>query len=159
MNIEIKEEKIPTEVGSHSLVGIGSAGNYDAYPLSFGNYFTFRNGYRAVNFWAENLKEWANRKDKRWIEVKTYTVDRRVWAVVIDEDAKDWTTRVCLTGCGAPRAVKEAMAENHGFDFSGSICGCEEPEEYSKIGQSWRVGEDTQTCKCSRCGRTWEVPR
>jgi len=39
-----------------SCVAIPGAENKSNYPLSFGNYFSFKEGY-CINMWAENLEE------------------------------------------------------------------------------------------------------
>lgn len=158
--VERIEPRIEPRIGFHSLVGVRSKD----FPLNFGNYFGFWNGYRAVNFWAENLEEAVRRGLIDDIEVEVYRMDehpKNAWAVVIDKRLEGWTTRPCLTGVGAPRAVKEAMWADHGWgSLEKEICGCEAPHEFSSLTASWTLGMPKQasTMHCGRCKRSWTVP-
>jgi hypothetical protein len=93
-------ETIQAKVGIMSLIGTDRG-----RPVHWGNYFSFTNGMRCLNMWAENLQS----------AVPLYLLDGLVevavwdsrYAIVIDPRIpKDWLyQKLCFTGCRAPSVV------------------------------------------------------
>lgn len=138
---KIKSKKMHTEmiwpkVGMASLVEIMAKD----FPLRFGNYFDFTNGYKCLNMWAENLEEWA-KNNKGMIEV---TVFNGRFAIVTDKRITgDWLTNdnYGLVQYGLDKATereilkafpcfKKELKAN-----SGVVYFTTEPEYIGKIGE------------------------
>ncbi len=158
MDIEIQTTKLEAAVGWRSCVGIVRR----EYPLSFGNYFSLRNGPRILNFWAENLEEAAKRflpdglvEVRVWHWVEEPYGERRV-AIILDERIpSDWYhNNLCFTGYGLPpvevgRQIYDLLGDPN-YEFERFI----DPQMYyakrgqrylSKGGVSWRLGDDAAT--------------
>lgn len=106
----------PAEVGTHSLVGIGS----DSFPLPFGNYFKFLSpdnreaslverlwGPQVVNMWYENFIHIC--KEKKIERVRTVLFgDVSNWVVLIEDDniPKEYlNSTLCFTGSYSTKSV------------------------------------------------------
>lgn len=102
---------IPSAIGWQSLIGVGPH-----RPCSHGNYFSFLEGPRCLNMWAENLQHLINEEIiDGHIEC---LVDSDIkFAVVIDDRVpKDFINKkLCFTG--GPGADLEVMKEL--YDFIG----------------------------------------
>lgn len=91
------------KIGSQSLIGIRGK-----YPLTWGNYFSFRSGIRCLNMWAENLKA-ANKKLSLndTVEGWLFTEDQRQWFIVDDPRIPvNWLyNKFCWTGYCSPTNI------------------------------------------------------
>ena len=98
--------KIPARVGMMSLIGV-----CDEFPVSWGNYFWFREGEaRCVNMWAENLDEARIRFLPDGM-VEGYLFDDTYFVVADDRIPTDWLyNKFCFTGGCSPKD-KEILKE------------------------------------------------
>ena len=130
MNITF--EYIPAKVGMMSLIGPGRE-----RPTTWGNYFWFakgpsgswEDGYRCVNFWAENLNTLVERGVLQDGLVKVKVYDKK-WALVLDDRIPEnwYHYSLCFTGCYRPslEIIKDMFAtrgdpENHQEEFTDPV--------------------------------------
>ena len=156
--MEIK--RIPTKVGSRSLLGIINA----TYPLGWGNYFGFSPKYKCINMWCENMGEWARRNEASDIEVAVFG---EKWAFVVDERVpEDWLyPKLCFTGGPWPTAkqMKEIL-DYAGRPYQDWLCGCEaddDPAGFSGGGSytDKATNERVHYEYCSVCKTKYETKR
>lgn len=153
-------EKIKALIGMHSLVGV----NTSKFPVGFGNYFDFRSGERCLNMWAENLREFASKKEILEIECTVFSDGKSRLAFVTDKRVPtEWLhSRLCVTGRGwNSRELCEACCEFQGASTVNRICGCEAPDQAPRLGQSFRKDSEYYPYKgtnhCHNCGRKFPI--
>ena len=134
-------KKIRAEVGMMSLVGVRT----DSYPVGFGNYFSFTNGLRSINMWAENLKHAASHYlQDGLVEVDIWTDGDKQWAVVVDERLPEGHTfdNPCFTGCYPPsRKMLLEMGAYYRWDQNDEYRKHTDPENwYEERGWSYKNG-------------------
>lgn len=177
----LKEVKhVKPVVGMMSCVGIMGKD----FPLSFGNYFSFSSdneddwyGLYCCNMWAENLKEFIRlHPEIEDLEVTVFSGECRSWdwnkngwaepyrththevCVVTDTRVPaEWLNhKPCVTGCGyGSREICEEIHAWFGLDTTNSVCGCEAPNEPSKISRCTVPKEGTHIYRCHSCKRSW----
>lgn len=140
-----EQTKVPAQVGMMSLVGV----RIDSYPVGFGNYFSFANGLRSINMWAENLSHAAKHYlDDGMVQVDIWTQDapkgERKWGVVVDPRLPEgYTTKVpCFTGCYQPsKEILEKMGVYYRWDQNDDYRKYTDPENYyAERGGSYKNG-------------------
>ncbi len=134
-------QKIPARVGMVSLVGI----MIKDYPVGFGNYFSFSNGLRSINMWAENLSHAAPLYlEDGLIEVDIWEEGNGKWAVVVDQRLPEGYTfdNPCFTGCRPPsREMLVKMGAYYRWDQNDEYRKHTDPENwYEERGWTYRNG-------------------
>lgn len=134
-------KKIPAQVGMVSLVGIMAKD----YPVGFGNYFSFSNGLRSINMWAENLNHATPLYlQDGMIEVDVWTDGDKKWAVIVDQRLPEgYTTDIpCFTGCHPPsRNMLREMGAYYRWDQNDDYRKYTDPENwYEERGWNYSNG-------------------
>lgn len=154
MTYEIR--MIEAKIGMQSLIGASGKP-----PLSWGNYFTFREGTRCANMWAENLKALVEGgylldgkvKCAVWSQPDPNPTRKpNQFAIVIDERIpKEWLyQRLCFTGGWGPTV--EVAREM--FELIGDPDG--ELEHYTDPVSYYAKRGDYYDPKTGIVRRTWK---
>ena len=149
--------KIKPAVGMISLVGVYG----EEFPLSFGNYFSFDNGMRCVNMWAENLEEWVKINGANEIGVTAFQdLHNQPFCFVTDNRIHaDWLLKdkICITGCGSITSLMyKALLDFKGLPHENSICGCETDNQQISLIGMWNP-EKGKSYRCTHCKREWKA--
>lgn len=141
-------KKIAAQVGMMSLVGVMSK----SFPVGFGNYFSFANGPRSINMWAENLEHAKSQYlTDGMIEVDVWVENGREWAVIVDERLPEGYTfnNPCFTGCYSPsRDTIAKMGAYYRWDQNDEFRKHTDPENwYAEQGGSYSNGIIRMPCK------------
>lgn len=115
MNSMYSMQKVYASVGMMSLVGVMS----NSFPVTHGNYFSFSNGLRCINMWAENLEHAVScYLHDTYVQVHVWQDRFEQWGVVVDDRLPEGytTSYPCFTGSILPsKEILKEMGKMYGW--------------------------------------------